>query len=231
VTFWTGYGYVDQLKDKFTVIAFDARGHGQSDKPHEVESYDLKLMAGDVIAIMDALGVVQSHYWGYSMGGYIGFGIAKLFPDRLSSLIVGGATPFGSSKSSAPSPLLRIFRRGVQEGVEAAVEEMREWAGSITPQYEERLRTLDYQAMVACMEYLQFRKPSLEKDMSHMQLPCLFYAGDADESAYEYGKNEVVRQIPDARFFSLPGLNHVGASAATELIIPQVFSFLTDLKE
>ena len=107
VTFWTGYGYVDQLKDKFTVIAFDARGHGQSDKPHEVESYDLKLMAGDVIAIMDALGVVQSHYWGYSMGGYIGFGIAKLFPDRLSSLVVGGATAIWFVKIIGPESVVK----------------------------------------------------------------------------------------------------------------------------
>jgi len=60
-TFWTGYGYVDQLKDKFTVIIFDARGHGQSDKPHDVESYDSQLMVGDVMAIMDALGIAETH--------------------------------------------------------------------------------------------------------------------------------------------------------------------------
>ena len=78
------------------VIAFDSRGHGQSDKLHDVESYDYRLMIGDVIAIMDALGVAKTHYWGYSMGGYIGLGIAKHFPERLFSLIVGGATPLGS---------------------------------------------------------------------------------------------------------------------------------------
>ena len=230
VTFWTGYGYVDQLKDKFTVIAFDARGHGQSDKPHEVELYDYQLMVGDVIAIMDALGVAKTQYWGYSMGGYIGLGIAKHFPDRLVSLILGGATPLGSSEPTKPGPLLKLFRLGVQEGVDAVVEGMRELAGSITPQYEERLRSLDLLAMVACLEYLSFRKPSLEKDTSQMPIPCLFYAGDADEGAHQYGK-EVVRKLANARFFSLPGLNHVGASDATELIIPQVLSFMADLKE
>ena len=45
ISFWTGYGYVDQLKDKFTVITFDSRSHGQSDKPHKVEVYDYRLMA------------------------------------------------------------------------------------------------------------------------------------------------------------------------------------------
>ena len=190
VTFWTGYGYVDQLKDKFTVIAFDARGHGKSDKPHEIELYNNQLMVGDVIAIMDALSVEKTHYWGYSMGGNNGLGLAKHFPDRLISLIIGGATPYGSSKSSTPGPLLRIFRRGVQEGVETGVEGMKELAGSITPQYEERLRSIDYQAMVACLEYRSFNRPSLEKETSQKQIPCLFYAGVADESAYEYGKKK-----------------------------------------
>jgi pimeloyl-ACP methyl ester carboxylesterase len=185
-------------------------------------------MVGDVIAIMDALGIAKTHYWGYSMGGYIGLGLAKHFPDQLISLIVGGATPFGSSKSSTPSPLLRIFRRGVQEGVDGVVEGMRELAGSITPQYEEGLRSLDLQAMVACLEYRSFRKPSLEKDTSQIQIACLFYAGDADEGAYQYGK-EAVHKLLNARFFSLPGLSHVGASDATELIVPQVLSFMADL--
>jgi hypothetical protein len=41
----------------------------------------------------------------------------------------------------------------------------------------------------------------------------------------------IVKQLPKACFTSLPGLNHVGASDATELIVPIVLSFLADLKE
>ena len=44
VTFWTGYGYIDPLMEKYTVITFDARGHGKSDKPHAGESFDYSLM-------------------------------------------------------------------------------------------------------------------------------------------------------------------------------------------
>ncbi len=228
--FWTGYGYVDRLRDRFTVILFDARGHGKSDKPHEVELYDYQLMVGDAIAVMDALRVAGTHYWGYSMGGFIGFAMAKHFPDRLMSLIVGSSSPYNLSSKTEPGPLLRIFRRGVEQGVEAVVEGMREWAGSITPQYEERLRSLDLQAMVALLENSQFRTPGLENDLSQMKMPCLVYAGDADKNAHEYGQ-KAVRQMPDARFHSLPGLNHVSASSATDLILPQVLSFLAGLKE
>lgn len=229
VTFWTGYGYVDSLMDRYKVIAFDARGHGKSDKPHASESYDYKLMVGDVIAILDALNIEKTHYWGYSMGGYIGLGIGKNYPQRLISLIIGGATPYGSSRSTSPSPLLDIFKRGVQEGVDAVVEGMRAFAGSITPQYEERLRSLDYQAMVAYMEHAQFHRPSLEQETSQMEIPCLFYAGELDEGPYKYGK-EVVPTLPNARFHAVPGLDHVSACDDAELIMPQVLSFLADLR-
>lgn len=227
-TFWTGYGYVDRLKENFTVITFDARGHGKSDKPHEIESYNYQLMVGDVVAVMDELGIAKTHYWGYSMGGYIGFGLAKHFPDRLNSLIIGGSDPYGSSNK--PSPLLTIFERGVQEGADAVIKGMKEYAGSITPQYEARLRELDFQAMVAYMKQASFHRPSLEKETSQMQIPALFYAGETDEDTHEYGKS-AAEKLPNARFFSLPGLGHVGASDALELVIPQVLSFLAALDE
>ena len=229
ISFWTGYGFVDRLKDKYSVILFDARGHGKSDKPHETERYDYRLMVGDVIAVMDSVGVTRTHYWGYSMGGFVGFGLAKHFPERLLTLIIGGQTPYAKNKNE-PSPLLKVFRRGVQEGMEAVIDGMRIELGTITPQYEERLRGLDPQAMVALLEYTQYQRPSLENDALQIELPCLFYAGDADVAAHEYGRT-IAQQKPNACFLSLPGLHHSDAGDATEQIVPQVLSFLAGLEE
>ncbi len=226
-SFWRGYGYVDKLKDKYTVILFDARGHGKSDKPHEAENYDYRLMVGDVISVMDALGLLKAHYWGYSMGAHIGLGMAQLFPERLLSLVIGATTAAADSDDAEPGPLLKMFRRGVQEGHEAVVEDMRALFGSITPQYEQRLRSLDLQAMVA---FLESWWPSLENDVLQIKLPCLLYAGDLDRSAHTYLK-EVAQQLPNARFYSLVGLNHSDAADAMEEITPQVMAFLADVQE
>jgi pimeloyl-ACP methyl ester carboxylesterase len=133
-TFWRAYGYTDQLTDQYTVILFDARGHGRSDKPHNPEAYDYRLMVGDVIIILDTLGVSKTHYWGYSMGGYSGLGIAKRHSERLLSLIVGGADPLPlSEREREPSPLLAIFQKGPIGSADAVVEGMKALAGSITP--------------------------------------------------------------------------------------------------
>ncbi len=227
-TFWSGYGYVDQLKDQFTVISFDARGHGKSDKPWDVAAYDIQLTAGDAIAVLDAEKIKKAHFWGYSMGGYTGFNLAAHLPERLLSLIVGGGTAHSYHDQTEPTEMLKIFRRGVDEGNEAVVAGMTALAGSITPQYEARLRELDCQAMAAVFEYFQYFRPGLEDYLPGMHLPCLIYAGDADEGAYEYGQL-AADLMPDARFVSLPGLNHISASVEVDQIMPAVSSFMADL--
>lgn len=74
---WREAGHVDALTDSYRVILVDARGHGQSDKPHDVGAYSYEQMAADVVAVLAAVGVEHAHYWGYSMGGSIGFHLAS----------------------------------------------------------------------------------------------------------------------------------------------------------
>lgn len=228
-TFWTDYGYVEALKDQHTVILFDARGHGGSDKPHDVDLYDFRLMVGDVLVVMDVLRVSQAHYWGYSMGGYLGFALAVHAPERLISLIVGGSAPHNPSDRPKPGPLMQVFRQGLDQGADAAIEATREVWGYITPRFEECLRALDFRALMALWEAYQFR-PGLEDHLEQMDIPCLVYAGDADEGPHAYGQ-EAVRHLPNARFYSLAGLDHVGAGSAPERILPQVLAFLADAAE
>jgi pimeloyl-ACP methyl ester carboxylesterase len=225
LTAWQGYGYVDLLKQDVTVILFDARGHGKSDKPHHWEAYRYERMAEDVVAVLNALGVERAHYWGYSMGGYIGFGLAQLFPHRLVSLIVGGASPYSDANPNEPSEEAALYRRGAQEGVEIVIEDIRASAGSITPQYEARIRSLDLLALAACREYWDCFKPGLESALSAMSMPSLLYAGDANEPTHSLAQ-KAANQMTSATFLSLSGLNHLGAGMASDLLVPRVCDFI-----
>jgi len=94
---WTDLGYVDTLKADHQVILPDSRGHGQSDKPHDPTAYDLARRTSDVLAVLDDLGIQKADYFGYSLGGWIGFGLAKHAPDRFRSFIFGGSHPYGEN--------------------------------------------------------------------------------------------------------------------------------------
>lgn len=77
--------------DGFRTIRFDARGHGASGRTDG--PYTLSQLAGDVLAVMDHLGLAQAHYVGVSMGGMIGQTLAIEHPDRLHSLALVNTTP------------------------------------------------------------------------------------------------------------------------------------------
>lgn len=66
---WYQNGYVEPLKPHYQLILVDARGHGDSDKPHDRALYALPLRVSDIVAVLDDLNIQKAHYWGYSMGG------------------------------------------------------------------------------------------------------------------------------------------------------------------
>jgi pimeloyl-ACP methyl ester carboxylesterase len=76
LTSWYEYGYVDALASDHQLILIDARGHGESDKPHDTSQYADSAMPLDVVALLDQLKIERSAFFGHSMGGLIGLALA-----------------------------------------------------------------------------------------------------------------------------------------------------------
>jgi pimeloyl-ACP methyl ester carboxylesterase len=186
----------------------------------------------DVIAVLDALHIDKTHFWGYSMGAAVGFGLAKHYAQRLHSLILGGASPYSDTLplTEPASPMLQIMRKGVQEGADAVVQGIRELFGEITPHYEGRLRSLDYQAQAAFMEYWDYHMPGLEDVLPSMVMPCLIYVADGDDPDFAHTQ-EYMKQMPNATFLGLRGYNHRTANAQLDAIVPKVKEFLAKAQE
>jgi len=89
---WIMYNdYIKALKDRYRLLAIDARGRGKSDKRYAPEEHSMKHYVGDVTAVLDAAGLDKAHFWGYSMGGQVGLATGKYAPERFSSLIISAA--------------------------------------------------------------------------------------------------------------------------------------------
>jgi pimeloyl-ACP methyl ester carboxylesterase len=98
---WKAPGWYETLNGAgYSVVAMDCRGHGESDKPHTTQGYRHDEMADDVVAVIDAAGLVASPVMGYSMGGLIGIHLLMRYPDRVDRLIIGGV---GESYFEPPS--------------------------------------------------------------------------------------------------------------------------------
>ena len=72
----------------YRTIAPDLRGFGASDRPPEVEAYGIVSLVGDVIGILDQLGVAHSHVVGHDWGAGLAWAIAAFAPDRVDHLAV-----------------------------------------------------------------------------------------------------------------------------------------------
>ena len=74
-------------------VAPDLRGHGASDAPDDEGSYDLALLAGDLLALADALGWRRFSLLGHSMGGMVAQVAALAAPERIEALVLMDTSP------------------------------------------------------------------------------------------------------------------------------------------
>jgi pimeloyl-ACP methyl ester carboxylesterase len=87
---WEATGVMEYLVEAgHHVIGVDARGHGQSDKPHDPARYGEDIMAADVSSLLDALDLPMVDVVGYSMGAIVSLLVA-VRDARVRSLVVGG---------------------------------------------------------------------------------------------------------------------------------------------
>jgi pimeloyl-ACP methyl ester carboxylesterase len=69
------------------VIVPDMRGYGKSDQPAGVEAYSIPYVVGDVLAVLDQLGIERAHVVGHDWGAAIAWAIGSLVPDRVDQLV------------------------------------------------------------------------------------------------------------------------------------------------
>lgn len=218
---WYAYGYVDALRRDYQLIMIDARGHGQSDKPYDPAAYALARRVEDVLAVLDALHLDTAHYLGYSMGGRIGFGLARYSPERFESLIIGGMHPFAPTGDTARERIALL-----QQGMAAYVAHIEQHSGPLAPERKARLLANDPQALIASLQ-APHGLTKVEQLLSTMLMPCLLYVGEAD-ALYD-GARECYRHLANARFVSFPGLDHGQTSQASALVVPHVMQFLREV--
>ena len=90
---YADFGWIEALNDSgLQVIGLDLRGHGQSGKPHDIESYGTSNLASDVIAVLDQLSLTRVSLVTYSIGTAVALHLMKSLPERFdrAALIATG---------------------------------------------------------------------------------------------------------------------------------------------
>ena len=152
------------------------------------------------------------------MGGLIGFGLAKYAPERVESLVIGGAHPYADlSYVEAFGPLDGGDSEAFLTAFERVVEE------PIPDELRPRLLANDLRALTAAAAQ---PRPSLEDVLPTMVMPCLLFVGEADSRRAAVEK--CAKQIAHATLVTFPGLSHLATFVHSDVVLPHVMRFLAE---
>lgn len=219
---WQSQGYVDSLSQRFRLILLDARGHGQSDKPHDPADYTLDHRVADVLAVMDVEGIEMAHHWGYSMGGQVCYHLAVSHAERVRSVVIGGMHPFERD----PAPLNQRIAQLQEQGVAGFTELFESEFGQSTDAERARLDDNDPLALAAATAAIRDEPELTDGHLSTVTLPALIYCGDEDHQFLEGAR--WAADTMNADFVEIPGSDHMTAQDP-ERVLPIVMAFYENL--
>ena len=219
----------DQLLDGlaergFQAAQFDNRDSGRSTHCANGPKYDLRDMADDAVAVLDALGWSSAHVLGPSLGGMIGQVMAVHHPERVRSLTSISSAPGWGVRISRPRwrtvlKILAVASRKA-EGKEASVEQtvrvLRLMATPEQPLDEQWARDVTARAYDiahdtgAGMRQQAAAKASGDRrdELARVRVPTLVVHGDRDPGQSLHAARETARAIPGARLKILPNVGH-----------------------
>ena len=86
-------GQIAALQDRYQLIVWDMRGHGQSDYPNDPAAYSEAATVGDMVAILRVCGVQRAVIGGLSLGGYMSLAFHRAYPAMTRALMIFDTGP------------------------------------------------------------------------------------------------------------------------------------------
>jgi len=200
---------VRALLKHYRVVVMDSRGHGRSSRNEQPYGYDL--MASDVLALMDHLGIKKAAIVGWSDGAIIGLDIAMHHPERVSRL-------FAFAANSDPSGVADIAKSDVFNAyIERAGEEYKRLSPTPT----------EYKSFVEQITKMWETQPNwTEADLAAIKVPTWIVDADHDEAIKRENTEFMAAHIPGAGLLIQPNVSHFSFVQDPEQFTNDVLHFL-----
>jgi len=219
---------VSEFSKHYTVITFDVRGHGQTEKPPG--PYSVEMFADDALHLMLALEFRYVHVVGLSMGGMIGLQMALDAPKFVRSLVVANSGPYVPQDTFQQK--MEIFQRKILFRL-FSMRRIGEVIGArLFPEpHEERLLEMfvDRWAENDKRAYMDATESLLKWDvrdrLPEIGCPVLVLASELDYTPVE-AKQEYMKSLKKSELVVIPGARHAVAKSAPEAFNKAVLAFL-----
>ncbi|GAB2914113.1 alpha/beta hydrolase [Streptomyces mayteni] len=222
-------GVREDFEERFRTITLDYRGTGASDAPDE--PYSTRGFAGDVVAVLDALGVARAHVYGTSMGGRVAQWLAADHQDRVGALVLGCTSPGGAHGHERSAEVRRALGQRDRRAAGRALLELMYTPGWLA-EHRGPYQTVGDPAMTAFARRRHLAA-SAEHDawdvLPTINAPTLVVHGTDDVFNPAANAPLLGERIPGARVELIPGARHAYFEEFREIAGPLVLSFLSEV--
>lgn len=218
-------------EQRFRLVALDWRGFGASGIDATIST--MELLADDVAALMDALGMQQAVLCGLSMGGYVAFAFTRKYPQRLRALILADTRPEADSDEVKASRE-QVAEIALTQGVEAIANlqvprllaaSTREQRLEVEVSVRQMIDAATPQGIAAAARGMARRVDSTDM-LAQITCPTLVLVGEEDSVTPPNVAQAYAAKIAGAQYIVIPQAGHLSNIEQPHIFTEHIQQFL-----
>ena len=177
---------VEALKENYRVIAYDIRGHGNSDAG--IDEFSIELFVIDLLRLMEKLKIEKSILCGLSLGGYIALNAVLKHPDRFDGLILNDTQCIADTpeiKENRCNAIISIKEKGVEQYADEIIKKLFAQETftknkNVVDAVKEMIISTQKQSLCNTLHALAERKETCDQ-LPEINIPVLIMVGEEDK--------------------------------------------------
>lgn len=217
------------LKEHFTVITYDLRGHGESPIPKH--KFGLDELVADLESVRKRTGIEQAHFAGHSLGGMIGPAYARKYPDRVLSLGVLSTAAFRTADDS--SKVMGVVNAMEKDGIPKILRTLTDrWFTDEfikeNPQIvENRLKqVIETNSDIFLNVFRVYASVEMSPWLHEIIHPSLILTGENDGGCNPRLNQQIADAMPNSELVILDNYKHSLLLEAGELVAENLVRFM-----
>ncbi len=219
---------IEAFKDRYRILAYDMRGHGQTTAP--AGAYSLDMLADDILELTKSLKIQKAFYCGLSIGGMIGQTIALRWPGPFTGMVLADTT------HTQPPEALKQWEDRIRiaeaQGMAALVDStMERWftapfrSSPAAKTIAAQIAATPVTGYVGCVRAIM--RLNTTARLKEIRLPVLAITGEQDGAAP--GTRHIGENVPGAKYVGIPQAAHIANVEQPEAFNRALRDFLSSL--